>query len=108
MYNHFIKKELGFLFESDESLNSFVSEYFSQLNSKVVATDIDSFNWSSVADDVYMVLGQTPLQVGDFVTVEIGSYYSRSGNPELIHVGELVEIPVENQDGDFVGSYKFG
>lgn len=107
MVNHFIKKELGFLFESEESLDDFVVLYWSGLNENVKSSDIDTFGWASVADDIYMVLGQTPLEVGDFVAVEIGSYYSCSGNPELIHVGELVDIPVENQDGDFVGSYKF-
>lgn len=107
MDNRFIKRELGFLFKNEDSLNDFVVRYWSELNENFKSSDIDTFGWASVADDIYMVLGQTPLQVGDFVTVEIGSYYSRSGNPELIHVGELVEIPVENQHGDFIGYYKF-
>ena len=111
-------EKLQQLFVNEESMRSFQESY---LNAYRGNHEIDYFGWDSVVDDIYETAGQSILDVGDFVTIEISSTFTKSKNPELIEVGQLVEIPVPDPDqandpdfndetgfiGDYVGDYKF-
>lgn len=111
-------EKLQQLFINQESMKEFQERYLAEYRGE---NEIDYFGWDSVLDDIYEVAGQSILEVGDFVTIEIGSTFTKSRNPELIEVGQLVEIPVPDPDyandpefndktgyiGDYVGDYKF-
>ena len=110
------------LFKSEESMNQFKERYFEAFNKeRLYEDDIKYINWDSVADDIYLAFQNYNLTVGDLVDIELGQYYSKTGNPVMIHVGEIVEIPVPDPEhlddpayndgdvflGDFVGDYRF-
>lgn len=107
MENHFIKKELGHLFTTEEAAIEFANIYWNELKDSARTSEIDTYGWDSVADDISHTVGQMIVESGDFVEIEISSGQTKSGNPELILVGELVDVPTENEDGDYDGDYKF-
>lgn len=112
-------KKLQQLFTNEKSMKDFQESYLAAYRGEY---EIEYFGWDSVADDIYEALGQTPVEAGDFLNVEISSTFTKSHNPELIDVGQLVEVPVPDPDqledpdfndetgflGDYVGDYKFG
>lgn len=105
MENYFVVRELGSLFETAEAAVEFAKTYWDELKEDRRTSEMDTFGWDSVADDINETLGHGVYEEGDFVNIEIGSYWTKSGNPELVHVGEIKTIPMLNEDGDFEGEY---
>lgn len=105
MGNYFVIRELGSLFETTEAAVDFAQSYWDELKEDRRTSEMDTYGWESVADDIIETIGQGVYEEGDFVNIEIGSYWTKSGNPELIHVGELASVPELNEDGDFKGEY---
>lgn len=111
--------EMSNLFLDYDSMIYFKEYYVSKLKNK--PKELYLYGWESVADDISEACGQSILNVGEGVEIEISSTFTASGNPELIPVGELVEIPVPDPEmvndpyyidetgyiGDYVGQYKF-
>ena len=106
------------LFVDETSMRDFQERYLAAYKGD---HEIECFGWDAVADDIYNTLGSYILEIGRFPEIEIGSFYTNSGNPELIEVGELVGMPVPDPDqvndpdyndetgfiGDYVGNYEF-
>lgn len=65
------------------------------------------YNWEPVYDEVLYACGQTWYEVGDWVSIEINSAESVTGNPEIIEVGPLVEVPIFDENDDGEGRYLF-
>lgn len=116
-----MNKKLKELFIDEYSMHEFMGGYFSMYKTPTLSEeDIDCFGWDAVADEINSVLGQGMYDVCNWVMVEIGSMHTLSGNPELITVGYLVEMPVPDPEqendpdyndetgfiGDYVGNYK--
>lgn len=111
--------EMRNVFKDYDSMIYFKEVYVSKL--KMKPEELYQYGWESVADDISEACGQSILNVGEGVEIEISSTFTASGNPELIPVGELVEIPVPDPEmindsyyldetgyiGDYVGDYKF-
>lgn len=105
-------------FTNEKSMRTFQESYLSAYRGDY---EIEYFGWDSVADDINETLGQGIYEVGDFATIEISGTFTKSRNPELIEVGQLVEVPIPDPEqvndpdfnddtgffGDYVGGYRF-
>ena len=94
------------LFTDTDAAAAFMERYFSMYETpNLKADEVDLFGWDAVADEISNLVWQRPYEIGDFVEIEISRLNTKTGNPELITVGELVEKPTE--DNEFSGDYKF-
>ena len=94
------------LFTDTDAAADFMDRYFSMYETpNLKADEVDLFGWDAVADEISNLVWQRPYEIGDFVEIEISRLNTKTGNPELITVGELVEKPTE--DNEFSGDYKF-
>ena len=94
------------LFTDVDAAADFMERYFSMYETpNLKADEVDLFGWDAVADEISNLVWQRPYEIGDFVEIEISRLNTKTGNPELITVGELVEKPTE--DNEFSGDYKF-
>lgn len=101
------KSKLRDLFADEESMMNFVDSYWNELSGDRRTTEKELFGWDSVADDIYQTLGSENYEIGNYANVEISSHYTKSGNPELINVGEVIAVPQFNEYDDGVGDYIF-
>ena len=102
------------LFTDTDAAADFMDRYFSMYETpNLKADEVDLFGWDAVADEISNLVWQRPYEIGDFVEIEISRLNTKTGNPELITVGELVEKPTEEiftfgaDDIQFIGGYKF-
>lgn len=102
------------LFTDTDAAADFMDRYFSMYETpNLKADEVDLFGWDAVADEISNLVWQRPYEIGDFVEIEISRLNTKTGNPELITVGELVEKPTEEiftfgaDDIQFAGGYKF-
>ena len=102
------------LFTDTDAAADFMDRYFSMYETpNLKADEVDLFGWDAVADEISNLVWQRPYEIGDFVEIEISRLNTKTGNPELITVGELVEKPTEEiftfgaDDIQFSGGYKF-
>ncbi|WP_320164697.1 hypothetical protein [uncultured Trichococcus sp.] len=102
------------LFTDTDAAADFMDRYFSMYETpNLKADEADLFGWDAVADEISNLVWQRPYEIGDFVEIEISRLNTKTGNPELITVGELVEKPTEEiftfgaDDIQFSGGYKF-
>ena len=102
------------LFTDTDAAADFMDRYFSMYETpNLKADEVDLFGWDAVADEISNLVWQRPYEIGDFVEIEISRLNTKTGNPELITVGELVEKPTEDiftfgaDDIQFSGDYKF-
>ena len=102
------------LFTDVDAAADFMERYFSMYETpNLAAIEVDLFEWGDVADEISNLVWQRPYEIGDFVEIEISRLNTKTGNPELITVGELVEKPTEEiftfgaDDIQFIGGYKF-
>lgn len=102
------------LFTDTDAAADFMDRYFSMYETpNLKADEVDLFGWDAVADEISNLVWQRPYEIGDFVEIEISRLNTKTGNPELITVGELVEKPTEDiftfgaDDIQFSGGYKF-
>jgi hypothetical protein len=102
------------LFTDTDAAADFMDRYFSMYETpNLKADEADLFGWDAVADEISNLVWQRPYEIGDFVEIEINRLNTKTGNPELITVGELVEKPTEEiftfgaDDIQFSGGYKF-
>ena len=102
------------LFTDTDAAADFMERYFSMYETpNLKADEVDLFGWDAVADEISNLVWQRPYEIGDFVEIEISRLNTKTGNPELITVGELVEKPTEEiftfgaDDIQFSGGYKF-
>ena len=102
------------LFTDTDAAADFMERYFSMYETpNLKADEVDLFGWDAVADEISNQLWQRPYEIGDFVEIEISRLNTKTGSPELITVGELVEKPTEEiftfgaDDIQFIGGYKF-
>lgn len=102
------------LFTDTDAAADFMDRYFSMYETpNLKADEADLFGWDAVADEISNLVWQRPYEIGDFVEIEISRLNTKTGNPELITVGELVEKPTEEiftfgaDDIQFAGGYKF-
>ena len=102
------------LFTDVDAAADFMERYFSMYETpNLAASEVDLFEWGDVADEISNLVWQRPYEIGDFVEIEISRLNTKTGNPELITVGELVEKPTEDiftfgaDDIQFSGGYKF-
>ena len=102
------------LFTDPDAAAAFMERYFSMYETpNLKADEVDLFGWDAVADEISNLVWQRPYEIGDFVEIEISRLNTKTGNPELITVGELVEKPTEEiftfgaDDIQFIGGYKF-
>lgn len=106
--------KLDNLFIDAAAAMAFKERYFSMYETpNLEADEVDLFGWDAVADEISNQLWQRPYEIGEFVEIEISRLNTKTGSPELITVGELVEKPVEEiftfgaDDIQFIGGYKF-
>ena len=106
--------KLQALFTDTAAAADFMDRYFSMYETpNLKADEVDLFGWDAVADEISNLVWQRPYEIGDFVEIEISRLNTKTGNPELITVGELVEKPTEEiftfgaDDIQFSGGYKF-
>ena len=102
------------LFTDTDAAADFMDRYFSMYETpNLKADEVDLFGWDAVADEISNLVWQRPYEIGDSVEIEISRLNTKTGNPELITVGELVEKPTEEiftfgaDDIQFSGGYKF-
>ncbi|NLD32273.1 MAG: hypothetical protein GX662_08455 [Trichococcus flocculiformis] len=102
------------LFTDTDAAADFMDRYFSMYETpNLKADEVDLFGWDAVADEISNLVWQRPYEIGDFVEIVISRLNTKTGNPELITVGELVEKPTEEiftfgaDDIQFSGGYKF-
>ena len=102
------------LFTDPDAAAAFMERYFSMYETpNLKADEADLFGWDAVADEISNLVWQRLYEIGDFVEIEISRLNTKTGNPELITVGELVEKPTEEiftfgaDDIQFSGGYKF-
>ena len=102
------------LFTDTDAAADFMDRYFSMYETpNLKADEVDLFGWDAVADEISNLVWQRPYEIGDFVEIEISRLNTKTGNPELITVGELVEKPTEDiftfgaDDIRFAGGYQF-
>jgi len=102
------------LFTDTDAAADFMDRYFSMYETpNLKADEVDLFGWDAVADEISNLVWQRLYEIGDFVEIEISRLNTKTGNPELITVGELVEKPTEEiftfgaDDIQFSGGYKF-
>lgn len=102
------------LFTDTDAAADFMDRYFSMYETpNLKADEADLFGWDAVADEISNLVWQRPYEIGDFVEIEISRLNTKTGNPKLITVGELVEKPTEEiftfraDDIQFAGGYKF-
>ena len=102
------------LFTDTDAAADFMDRYFSMYETpNLKADEVDLFGWDAVADEISNLVWQRPYEIGDFLEIEISRLNTKTGNPELITVGELVEKPTEDiftfgaDDIQFSGGYKF-
>ena len=102
------------LFTDTDAAADFMDRYFSMYETpNLKADEVDLFGWDAVADEISNLVWQRTYEIGDFVEIEISRLNTKTGNPELITVGELVEKPTEEiftfgaDDIQFSGGYKF-
>ena len=102
------------LFTDTDAAADFMDRYFSMYETpNLKADEVDLFGWDAVADEISNLVWQRLYEIGDFVEIEISRLNTKTGNPELITVGELVEKPTEEiftfgaDDIQFIGGYKF-
>ena len=102
------------LFTDTDAAADFMDRYFSMYETpNLKADEVDLFGWDAVADEISNLVWQRPYEIGDFLEIEISRLNTKTGNPELITVGELVEKPTEEiftfgaDDIQFSGGYKF-
>jgi len=102
------------LFTDTDAAADFMDRYFSMYETpNLKADEADLFGWDAVADEISNLVWQRLYEIGDFVEIEISRLNTKTGNPELITVGELVEKPTEEiftfgaDDIQFSGGYKF-
>lgn len=76
------------LFATVESMNEFKEYYMSFLEKP---TPIEAFNWRDLAADILDDAGRDVLEVGSIVEAEVNSARTKSGNPELVYCGQVVE-----------------
>lgn len=102
------------LFTDTDAAADFMDRYFSMYETpNLKADEVDLFGWDAVADEISNLVWQRPYEIGDFVEIEISRLNTKTGNPELITVGELVEKPTEEiftfgaDDIQSSGGYKF-
>ena len=102
------------LFTDTDAAADFMDRYFSMYETpNLKADEADLFGWDAVADEISNLVWQRPYEIGDFVEIEISRLNTKTGNPELITVGELVEKPTEDiftfgaDDIQFSSGYKF-
>ena len=102
------------LFTDTDAAAAFMDRYFSMYETpNLKADEADLFGWDAAADEISNLVWQRPYEIGDFVEIEISRLNTKTGNPELITVGELIEKPTEEiftfgaDDIQFIGGYKF-
>ena len=102
------------LFTDTDAAADFMDRYFSMyVTPNLKADEVDLFGWDAVADEISNLVWQRLYEIGDFVEIEISRLNTKTGNPELITVGELVEKPTEEiftfgaDDIQYSGGYKF-
>ena len=88
-------------------MSEFMNRYFSQYETEI--DDIDLFGWDSVADDIESELNSSNwILEGEYLEIEIPWYATKTGNPELVTVGECVETPTHDVESDtWIGNNKF-
>ena len=109
------------LFTDTDAAADFMERYFSMYETpNLEADEVDLFGWDAVADEITHQLGQGAYEVGNFLEIEIGRTHTRNGNPELVTVGRIAEMPIPDPEqindpeyndesgfiGDWVGQYK--
>ena len=109
------------LFTDQDAATDFMERYFSMYETpNLKADEVDLFGWDAVADEIKGELGQGAYEVGNWLEIEISWIHTRSGNVELVTVGQISEMPVPDPEqiddpayndasgfiGDWVGQYK--
>lgn len=96
------------IFENKETMDSFKTEYYEAIKESIRPESIDLLNWDVVANEVVNTLYNKGLEVGELLAIELDSYHSKTKNPVMIHVGELIQIPEFDDYGNYVsGTYVF-
>lgn len=95
-YELFImNKKLHGLFVTEALWLDFVSRCRELIKYSTLASeDDDYFNWPELYIDLNEKLSTCDFNIGDVVTVDIRKEHTKSGNPEAVNVGVLVELPI--------------